>query len=156
VRPRNVVLAVVVELLVTYVVNRLFGTPWQWAALIALPLAALTLLAVSTPAGVEPAWGRPPAPPAVAGHLEAGLLASRLADAANDQSRYRSRVQPRLAAIALAALRHRPGLADVADLRDPRAAAELGPHRHALLTDPAATQPEPAALLALLEGLEER
>jgi hypothetical protein len=156
IRVRNVVLAVIVEVLLAFAINKLIGTPMPWAALVALPLAALVLLVLATPPGVEPSWSPPPEQPAIAAHLDASLLAGRLEDAAHDQSRYRSRVQPRLAALALAALRRRPGLGDLTELRDPRAAAELGPRWHALLTDPAATLPEPAVLLALLERLEEQ
>jgi hypothetical protein len=156
IRPRGVVLAVIVEILLAFAINRLVGTPVQWAALIALPLAAVALLVLATPPGVEPAWAPPPEPPAVAAHLDASLLAGRLEDAVHDQSRFRSRVQPRLAALAVSALRRRPGLGDLTDLRDPRAAIELGPRWHAMLTDPAATMPEPAVVLALLERLEEQ
>lgn len=156
IRPRGVILAVIVEILLAFAINRLVGTPPQWAALVALPLAAVALLVLAAPPGVEPAWAPPPEPPAVAAHLDASLLAGRLEDAVHDQSRYRSRVQPRLAALALVALRRQPALADLTDLRDPRAAAALGARWHTLLTDPAATMPEPAVVRALLERLEEQ
>lgn len=147
-------LAVIAEIVLAYAITKLVGIPMPWSALVALPLAVLALLIVVTPPGVEPSWAPPPEPPSIAAHLEASLLAGRLEDAAHDQSRYRNRVQPRLASLAVAALRRRPGLGDLTDLGDPRAAAELGPRWYALLTDPAATLPDPAVVLALLERLE--
>ena len=120
----------------------------------ALPIFLLLLL--TTPPGIEPTWTAPPIPPSAAAHLDASTLASRLDDAAVDQGRFRSRVQPRLAALALAKLRGRHGLADLADLTDQRATTALGPDLHRLLTDPAATLPEPPVLQALLNRLEEQ
>ncbi len=152
---RRVVLAVLVEIVLTYGLTRLIGTPWQWSALIALPVAALLLLLLLSPPGVEPTWADTPAPPSAATHLEASTLAGRLQDAVTDTGRFRSRVQPRLAALALATLRGRPELRDLTDLADPRAAAALGPRLHDVLTNPAATLPDPKVLLGLLERLEE-
>jgi hypothetical protein len=88
-------------------------------------------------------------------HLDASVLATRLADAAADQSRFRTRIQPRLAKAALARLRHLPGLDNVADLRDPRAAEALGPELHRLLTDPRSALPNPKTLAILLDRLEQ-
>lgn len=153
---RGLVVAIVAGAALTFVLTKLVGTPVVWSALLALPLAALVYLLLAAPPGIEPAWAPPPEPPAVAAHLEASTLAGRLEDAAGDQGRYRTRVQPRLAAVALTALRRRPGLADLPDLADPRAAAELGPRWHSVLTDPAATLPSPEEVLALLAKLEEQ
>lgn len=153
---RDVLTTVAAEVLVTYALTKLAGTPVVWSAVIALPLAILLLLMLLAPPGVEPVWAPPPESPAVAAHLDASMLAGRLADAADDQGRFRSRVQPRLAELALAALRRRGGLTDLVDLADPRAAAALGPRWHAVLTDPLATQPPPDEVLALLVGLEEQ
>jgi hypothetical protein len=153
---RGVLVTVAVEALLTYGLTKLVGTPVVWSALIALPLAILLLLLLSTPPGVEPVWAPPPSPPAVAAHLDASMLAGRLEDAAADQGRYTNRVQPRLAGLALTALRRRSGLTDVVDLADPRAAVALGAHWHAVLTDPSATLPPPDELLALLARLEEQ
>lgn len=155
IRLRGLIPAVATEILLTAGLARLVGTPVTWSALIALPLAALLLLLLSTPSGVEPTWSAPPVPPSAAAHLEASTLASRLADAMVDRGRFRGRVQPRLATLALGTLRSRPGLADLDDLNDGRAVTALGPELHALLTDPAAALPEPTVLLALLHRLEE-
>lgn len=156
IRVRSVALACVAEVVLTVGIAKLVGTPLTWSALIALPMAAVLLLLLSTPPGVEPTWSAPPESPAAATHLEASTLASRLDDAATDQGRFRSRVQPRIAALALAALRRRPGLRDLSDLADPRAVDALGPRAHALLTDPAATLPDPHTLLEILDRLEEQ
>jgi hypothetical protein len=149
-----VLTSVAAEALCAWALERLVGTPLWWSALLALPVAAVLLLFLSTPQGVEPAWTPPPEPPSAATHLDASTLAGRLADASGDQGRYRSRVQPRLAAVALAELRSRPGLADLPDLTDPRAVEALGSRWHAVLTDPTATLPAPRELLALLAHLE--
>lgn len=153
---RRVVVAVLAEAVLTFALTELVGTPPLWSALIALPIAAVLLLLLSTPPGVEPTWSDPPAPPTAATHLEASTLAGRLQDAATDAGRFRSRIQPRLAALALARLRRRPALRDLPDLADPRAAAALGPALHDLLTNPRATLPAPQVLLGLLDRLEEQ
>ncbi|HEX4722240.1 MAG TPA: hypothetical protein VH333_06980 [Pseudonocardiaceae bacterium] len=156
IRLRVIILAVATEAVLTAALARLIGTPVLWSALISLPMALVLLLLLTTPPGIEPTWTAPPIPPSAAAHLDASTLASRLDDAAVDQGRFRSRVQPRLAALALAKLRCRHDMADLPDLADPRAKAALGPQLHRLLTDPAATLPEPASLEALLNRLEER
>jgi hypothetical protein len=153
---RRIVVAVLVEVALAFLLSRLVGTPLLWSALLALPIAAVLLLLLTTPPGVEPTWAEPPAPPSAATHLEASTLAGRLADAATDTSRFRSRIQPRLAALALATLRRRPALRDLPDLADPRAAEALGPRLHDLLTDPRATLPDPDVLLGLFDRLEEQ
>lgn len=153
-RPRSLIAAVVAEIVLVIGLDRLVGTPMLWSALIALPMAAALLLFLSTPPGVEPTWADPPLPPSAATHLEASTLAGRLQDAATDQGRFRSRIQPRLAKLALTTLRRRQGLHDLPDLADPRARVELGPQLHDLLTDPMATLPSPGVLRGLLDRLE--
>jgi len=155
IRLRGIIPAIGAEALLTVLLARLIGTPVGWAVLIALPMALLLLLLLSTPAGVEPSWSAPPTEPSAAAHLEASTLAGRLDDAAADQGRFRSRVQPRLATLALARLRGRPGLADLPDLHSRRAETALGPDFHRILTDPAASLPQPDTLLAMLNRLEE-
>jgi hypothetical protein len=155
IRLRGIIPAIGAEALLTVLLARLIGTPLAWSVLIALPMALVLLLLLSTPAGVEPSWSAPPTTPSAAAHLEASTLASRLDDAVADQGRFRSRVQPRLATLALARLRGRPGLADLPDLRDRRAETALGPDFHRILTDPAASLPQPDTLLAMLNRLEE-
>jgi hypothetical protein len=149
-----VLAALVCEGLVAYGLLRLVGTPLGWSVLLAMPVAAVLALFLAAPPANEPIWSPLPEPPSAVAYLEAGTLGSRLADARTDHSRFRLRVQPRLAALALATLRSRPGLADLPDLADPRAAAALGPRLHALLTDPRATMPDPATLYSLLDALE--
>jgi hypothetical protein len=156
IRLRGIIMAVAAEAVLTAGLARLIGTPVLWATLIAMPMALVLLLMLSTPAGIEPTWTAPPVPPSAAAHLDASTLASRLDDASVDQGRFHGRVQPRLAALALAKLRGRHGLADLPDLADPRAEAALGPQLHRLLTDPAATLPEPKSLAAMLNRLEEQ
>jgi hypothetical protein len=156
IRLRAVLPAVFAWLLLTAGLARLVGTPVVWSALIALPMAAVLLLLLATPPGVEPTWAAPPEPPSAATHLDASTMAGRFEDSSTDQGRFRGRVQPRLAKLALGTLRGRAGLGDLADLSDPRAAAALGPRLHALLTDPTATLPEPRVLLEMLERLEEQ
>lgn len=156
IRLRHVLTAVLTEVVCAFGLDKLVGTSVWWSALLALPIAAVLLLLLSAPPGVEPSWAAPPEAPTAATHLDASTFAGRLEDAANDQGRYRTRVQPRLAALALAQLRTRPGLADLPDLADPRAVTALGPRWHAVLTDPAATLPEPKTVLALLAFLEEQ
>jgi hypothetical protein len=156
IRTRTMVFAVIAEIALTVAFSRLVGTPLTWSALIALPIAAVLLLLLASPPGVEPTWAAPPSLPSAAAYLEASTLGSRLEDAFADQGRFRSRIQPRLAALALAALRRRQGLGDLAYLSDPRAADALGPRWHSVLTDPSATLPEPRALLDMLERLEEQ
>ncbi|HVV24654.1 MAG TPA: hypothetical protein VHF06_34810 [Pseudonocardiaceae bacterium] len=153
---RGVIAAVATEVVLAVGLDRLVGTPVLWSVLIALPMSAALLLFLSTPPGVEPTWADPPVPPSAATHLEASTLAGRFQDAVADQGRFRSRIQPRLAAVALASLRRRQGLHDLADLADPRARTELGPQLHDLLTSPLATLPAPHVLLRLLDRLEER
>jgi hypothetical protein len=143
------------ELVTAGLLDRLAGTSPLWSALLALPIALVLAVLLASPAAVEPTWSAPPQPPSPATCMDASTLASRLEDAVTDQSRFRTRVQPRLALLAVSALRRRPGLGDLVDLADPRAATALGPRWHALLTDPAARMPDPNVLSDLLTSLEE-
>ncbi|GAA2680280.1 MULTISPECIES: hypothetical protein [Actinosynnema] len=131
----------------------LFGAPLHWAALTALPVAALAHLATRLPGGGDVLWSPVRDHAATSSqhtHHQASVLAGRLADATEHPVRFTTRVQPRLRALALARLRQRHG---VSDLADPRAARLLGPELHALLTDPGATAPPPDVLARLLEDL---
>ncbi|WP_188316497.1 hypothetical protein [Solihabitans fulvus] len=141
----------VITLLICY---WLLGAPWPWAAVLTAPVGAVVWLTARTPRATEPVWQPLPDPLSTATELQASTLAGRLAEAAEDQSRFRGRVQPRLRALALARLRQLPGNGDLADLADPRAAALLGPELHHLLTNPAARLPGPAGLTDLLNRLE--
>lgn len=127
-----------------------FGAPAHWAALVALPAAALALLAARLPRATDVVWAPPPVEPNGVLHVQASTLATRLAEAAVDPDRFASRVHPRLRRLAQARLRQRHG---IPDLTDPRAAQVLGPELHRLVTDPAATLPGPERLAELLEEL---
>lgn len=155
IRGRAVLAALCCEAALGFGLAKLVGTPVTWSALLALPVSGLVLLALCTPRAIEPSWQPLPAGESAVTFLEASTLATRLADAAADQSRFSSRIQPRLARLAIAWLRQRPGTEDLTDLRDPRAAPALGTELHALLTDPSATLPEPRTVARLLARLEE-
>jgi hypothetical protein len=152
---KAVLLALATEAVLAIGLDVLVGTSVFWSVLISLPVAAFVLVWLSLPGAVEPSWHPLAEPTVTATHLEASTLASRLVDAAADPARFRGRVQPRLATIALARLRQLPDTHDLTDLRDPRAARALGADLHALVTSPTATLPDPARLAALLRELEE-
>ncbi|MEJ2857169.1 MULTISPECIES: hypothetical protein [unclassified Saccharothrix] len=126
------------------------GAPLHWAVLVAVPVVALGVLVVRLPRATDVVWAPPPAGPSAATTSHASTLASRFAEAAIDHDRFTLRVQPRLRRLVEARLRQRH---DIPDLADPRAAAALGPELHRLVTDPAATLPEPTRLAELLERL---
>ncbi|HEX3590968.1 MAG TPA: hypothetical protein VHV74_15175 [Pseudonocardiaceae bacterium] len=153
---RAVLPALLAEVLLTYVIHKAVGTPVAWSILVALPVAAFVMLLLTTPPGIEPSWSPPPEPPSVAAHLDASTLTGRLEDAVRDQSRFRTRIQPRLAALALGALKRKPGMGDLTGLDDPRAREALGDTWHTVLTHPSATLPGHDELLALLAYLEEQ
>ncbi|RKT52533.1 hypothetical protein [Saccharothrix australiensis] len=126
------------------------GAPVHWAALIALPVLALAVLVARLPRATDVLWSPPLRHFSSATSPQASALAGRLAEAAVDQDRFTTRVQPRLRRLAEARLRQRHG---VPDADDPRAAALLGPELHRLVTDPAAPLPDPRKLTELLENL---
>ncbi|MGM1063544.1 hypothetical protein [Saccharothrix sp. Mg75] len=146
---RAVALAVVAAVVTAFLLVR-YGAPVHWAVLCALPAAGLALLVARLPRATDVVWAPPPAHVAGATSTQADALAGRLAEAAVDQDRFRTRVQPRLRRLADARLRQRHGIPDV---HDPRARDVLGPELHRLLTDPTAPLPEPARLVDLLEKL---
>ncbi|HET9143777.1 hypothetical protein [Actinophytocola sp.] len=151
---RAVFLALLATALTTFAINQLFALPVPWAVVLSLTVGGVVLLGSLLSGAMEANWD--PAPPSdtARADLHASTLAVRFAEAAGDQHRFTSRVQPRLGRMALAMLRERPDTADLASLDDPRARAALGPELHQLLTDPAARLPEPRRLAALLEHLE--
>ena len=127
------------------------GVEPTWAALLGLPVVALALLWPLTPGGVEPIWAPLPDPSARATEHLATSLASRLAEAHEYPNRFHTRLQPRLARLALVKLRR----AGIDELHDPRAPDVLGADLHRLVTDPNARLPGPAAAAALIATLEE-
>jgi hypothetical protein len=150
---RVAVVAVVAGVVAGVLWYLLVGAPPGWAVGLAVPVAGVAALLAGAPRAGEPTWQPLPAPPGGPAELRASVLASRLAEAALDGDRFRTRVRPRLVALALARLRHRhPDLASVAD---PRARALLGDELHGLLTDRDARLPDPGRLADLLHRLEE-
>ncbi|WP_306745819.1 hypothetical protein [Saccharothrix yanglingensis] len=146
---RACVLAAAAAAVTAFALTR-FGAPVHWAVLCALPAGGVALLVARLPRATDVVWSPPPAHVAGATTTQASALAGRLAEAAVDQDRFATRVQPRLRRLAEARLRQRHGIPDV---HDPRAAGVLGPELHRLLTDPTAPLPEPARLVDLLEEL---
>jgi hypothetical protein len=127
------------------------GVTLPWSALLGVPVAGFTLLWLLAPGGVEPIWAPLPDPSAKATEHQAASLANRLAEARDSQKRFRTRLQPRLARLALVRLRR----AGIEELHDPRAAAVLGDDLYRLVTDPNAILPESAAAARLFAILEE-
>ncbi|WP_436493717.1 hypothetical protein [Actinokineospora sp. HUAS TT18] len=124
--------------------------PVFWAVCVGIPTAAVTLLSTRYAGPLDPLWSAVPDGTGPATELQATNLASRLAEAATDQSRFITRIQPRLRRLAAAALRER----GVSDLDSEEAKALLGYELHAVITSPTATLPPPDRLAALLNRLE--
>ncbi|ROP38524.1 hypothetical protein [Saccharothrix texasensis] len=146
---RAVALAAAVAAGTAFVLTRV-GAPWLWAVALALPVGGLTLLVARLPRATDVVWAQQPATLSTATSVQASTLASRLAEAAVDQDRFVTRVQPRLRRLAEARLRQVHG---IPDLRHPKARDALGADLHRLLTDPKAPLPEPSKLADLLENL---
>jgi hypothetical protein len=152
VRPRVAVpLAVAAGAVAVAVMTVVGGVALEWSALIGLPVVAFALLWLLAPSGAEPIWAPLPDPSARATEHLAASLASRLSEANEYPARFHTRLQPRLARLALVKLRR----AGIDELHDPRAAAVLGAEVHRLVTDPAAVLPGPARAAALFATLEE-
>jgi hypothetical protein len=130
-----------------YVLYRV-GAPVLWAVVIALPIAALTMLVGRLPRATDVVWQPLPSHYSSASSVQASTLAGRLAEAAADQDRFATRVQPRLRRLALARLRQTHGIADLEEARE-----LLGPDVHRLLTDPKAPLTDLDELLEKLEDL---
>jgi len=151
-KPRTAVpLGLVITAVVVAGMIVLGGVVPVWAALLAVPVAAFTLLWLLAPGGAEPIWSPLPDPSAKATEHAAASLASRLSEAHEHPNRFQRRLQPRLARLAVVKLRR----AGIEELHDPRAPAVLGADLHRLVTDPDAKLPEPQAAAALFAKLEE-
>ena len=107
--------------------------------------------ALLAPGAAEPIWAPLPDVHTRATEHLATSLASRLSESSEYPSRFRTRLQPRLARLALVKLRR----AGIEELHDPRAPEVLGAELHRLVTDPDATLPGPARAAALFATLEE-
>lgn len=145
-------IAITVGILAVLGLRILGGVLTPWAVLLALPITAVTMLGLLVPRAAEPVWAPLPEPPGSPTAHQAATLASRLAEAADHPARYRTRVRPRLRALALAKLRR----AGVEELADPRAVRVLGPRMHRLVTDQNAELPDPRTAAALFAELEEQ
>jgi hypothetical protein len=144
--------AAVLGFLVTYI---LVGVPLlPWTLLITLVIAVLANLAARLLPPLDPNWQPLPTGSSAPIATHASSLGARMADAEADPHRFASRIRPRLQALALGRIRRHPGLAD-AGLGDPAVRELLGVDLHRLLTDPAATMPDPARFAALQARLEE-
>jgi hypothetical protein len=152
---RSVGLALASAVAATLIANHVFGMPLIWSIVLSLPAAAVVLLVALLSGSADANWEAVPGPGSVPVELQASMLAARLAEAQQDHQRFATRVQPRLARIALATLRARPETADVTTVDDPRARDALGDELHRLVTDPRARLPEPRRLAALLARLED-
>ena len=131
------------------------GVPvFPWALLITLAIAALAFLGARLLPPLDPTWQPLPSGASAPIATHASSLGARLADAETDPHRFASRVRPRLQALALGRIRRRPGCGELT-LDDPAARELLGDELHRLLTDPAATMPNPARFTELLTRLEE-
>jgi hypothetical protein len=126
--------------------------PVFWAVVIAIPIAACTLLATLVAGVASPVWQMLPAPAETLTMHQASTLSSRFAEAAKDHSRFVSRVQPRLRGMALKSLKQR--IPDLTSVHDERARRELGEELYTLLTDRGAQLPSPHRLGELLSRLE--
>ncbi|MGQ0840797.1 hypothetical protein [Actinokineospora sp.] len=127
--------------------------PLLWGIALGIPAAAVTVLGARMSGPLEPSWAAEPDLPSPATEMQSANLATRFAEAAGDQTRFVSRVQPRLRRLALARLRERHP--DLSDVDDPRARAVLGVELHRLLTSPGAALPSPQRMAELLDRLEE-
>ncbi|APU12836.1 hypothetical protein UA75_03880 [Actinoalloteichus sp. GBA129-24] len=131
------------------------GIPVGWAVAVALPPLCWLLLSLRVGRTAEAVWQPAHSDEDSPRFVQAATLAGRFAEASADQRRFRTRLQPRLRAVVLTALRGRRETAGVTDLDDPRAIAALDPRLHRLLTDPAAPLPPPRVLTELLAELDE-
>jgi hypothetical protein len=148
---RAVLAALAVGALVVAGMRVLAGVQLPWAVLLGVPVTAFTMLFLLMPVAAEAVWAPLPEPPTRATEHLAATLASRLDEAAGHAGRFRTRVQPRLASLALVKLRR----AGIDELHDPRAPDILGAQLHRLVTDPNATMPDPRTAAALFASLAE-
>lgn len=143
--------ALLIGLLAVFGMSFFGGIAPEWSALFGVPVTVFALMVMLSPTGVEPVWAPLPDPIAKATEHLAASLASRLSEAHDTPSRYRTRLQPRLAKLAAARLRR----AGIEELFDPRAPAVLGEDLYRLVTDPEATLPDPRTAAAMFARLEE-
>ena len=127
------------------------GMAIEWAVLVAALIAVVAVVAMVSPSGTDPVWTPLPKLRTGTSEPQSAALAGRMLEAARQPDRFRTRVQPRLRALALARLRR----AGIDELADPRAAGVLGAQLYVLVTDPDAVLPDPQTTAELLAVLEE-
>lgn len=152
---RAIVIAITFGALTFVLAEWPVGVTTPWSLALGMLVAAVILPSALLSGAADANWEAVPDPPDTATDLQATMLASRLAEAANDPHRFVTRIRPRLRHIALATLRRRAEFAGLTDLLDTRAREALGPELHAVLTDDSARLPAPRRLAELLSRLEE-
>ena len=143
--------AVAIGLVSVFGMSFFGGVAPIWSALFGVPITVFVVMVMLSPVGVEPVWAPLPDPASRATEHLAASLSSRLTEAYDTPTRYRTRLQPRLARLAAAKLRR----AGIDELYDPRAPAVLGKDLYRLVTDPHATLPDPRTAAAMFATLEE-
>lgn len=152
---RSIIIAVLAAAAVVAVAILLGAIPLGWSLLFGLIGGALALVAALLTGNTEPNWSPAPDPAQAATNLQASTLTARLSEAAKDEYRYHTRIQPRLRKLVLGTLRQRPELRDLTDLADPRVRALLGDDLHTMLTARRGALPTPQRVTRLLARLEE-
>ncbi|TDQ04245.1 hypothetical protein [Labedaea rhizosphaerae] len=152
---RSAIAAILAAAAVVLVAFVLGAIPLGWALLFGLIGGALALVAAMLTGSTEPNWAPAPEPVQSATVMQASTLTARLSEAATDDYRYHTRIQPRLRKLALGTLRQRPELRDLTDLADPRVRALLGDELHTMLTARGGVLPTPRRITRLLARLEE-
>lgn len=152
---RSIIIGVLSACAVAAVAIALGAIPLGWALLFGLVGGALALVSAMLTGNTEPNWAPAPDPASAATVLQASTLTARLAEAATDDYRFHTRIQPRLRRLALGTLRQRPGLRDLTDLADPRVRALLGEDLHTMLIARSGALPTPRRIEQLLARLEE-
>jgi hypothetical protein len=147
----GVALALLIGTVLVLGAHLLLGIALGASIVIALPIAAAPLLVVAGPWPSELSWEPLPEQHGSPASQQLSQLVRRLEEAEEDPRRFRTRLRPRLAAVALARLRQTRA---VTSLADPAARAALGAELHRLLTDPRAELPSPRRLSELLDVLE--
>lgn len=96
------VLALVVGVVVGVVIWWLGASP-LWATALAVPPTAFGVLITRLPRATDIVWTAEPPPPGTISSAHASTLASRLAEAAQDDRRYQERFRARLARLGIEA-----------------------------------------------------
>ncbi|WP_125728416.1 hypothetical protein [Kibdelosporangium aridum] len=144
-----ILISVVIGAVVAVLAAWLMAMPVFWSIAVALPITAVTAMALMALGVAAPSWQALPTPDETLTMHQASSLSSRLAEAAKDPGRFRTRVQPRLRRLAADTLR-RKGIS----LGDDRAREVLGAELHTLITKRDAQLPSPDRLAELLGRLE--